>query len=70
MKIRVRPPTAADRGDFVAAVGRSRELHQPWIEPPDTTDGYNAWLARLAARTPYQRHAASSRWPTGNWRGS
>jgi ribosomal-protein-alanine N-acetyltransferase len=56
-RVRIRPPVAADRDAFIAAVERSRELHRPWVEPPATREGYAAWLARLAARTPHQRHA-------------
>lgn len=56
MDIRIRPPTAADEGGFVAAVDRSRDLHRPWMQPPDTPEAYAAWLDRLAARTPHQRH--------------
>jgi ribosomal-protein-alanine N-acetyltransferase len=56
-EVRIRPPIAADRDDFIAAVERSRELHRPWVEPPATKDAYVAWLARLVARTPHQRHA-------------
>jgi len=58
VEVRLHPPTAADGNAFIAAVERSRSLHHPWIEPPATSDGYRAWLARLAARNPYQRHVA------------
>ena len=58
MEVRIHPPTAADRDAFIAAVERSRALHHPWAEPPATPEGYGAWLARLAARTPYHRHVA------------
>lgn len=57
MHVRIRPPIVADREAFLAAVERSRDLHQPWVAPPATRDAYMAWLARLAARTPHQRHA-------------
>ena len=57
MEVRIRPPVAADRADFLAAVERSRELHRPWVEPPATFDSYVNWLARIAARTPHQRLA-------------
>ena len=56
MEIRIQRPTAADRDAFIAAVERSRALHHPWVEPPATAKDYGAWLARLAARTPYHRH--------------
>jgi ribosomal-protein-alanine N-acetyltransferase len=56
VEIRLHPPTAADRDAFLAAVARSRALHHPWVEPPATRDGFGAWLARLAARTPHRRH--------------
>lgn len=55
-EVRIRTATVADGKAFVAAVRRSRDLHRPWIEPPDTIEGYRSWLAKLDARTPYQRH--------------
>jgi ribosomal-protein-alanine N-acetyltransferase len=38
-----------DAGEFVAAVIASRELHHPWIAPPDTPARFRVWLDRLGA---------------------
>jgi ribosomal-protein-alanine N-acetyltransferase len=57
VEVRIRPPVAADRAEFIAAVERSRDLHRPWVDPPATFDSYLNWLARHAARTPHQRHS-------------
>ncbi len=42
----VRQPTPADEEAFVAAVRGSRDLHEPWIEPPDTAVRYAQYLGR------------------------
>ena len=49
-RVLLRPPTAADRAEFVALMRRSRRLHRPWIHPPCDAATYRAALAR--ARRP------------------
>ena len=44
----VRQPTPADEEAFVAAVRGSRDLHEPWIEPPDTAVRYAQYLDRIS----------------------
>jgi ribosomal-protein-alanine N-acetyltransferase len=39
-------PRPGDRGEFLAAVERSRELHAPWIYAPSTTAEWNVYLRR------------------------
>lgn len=56
--VSIREPVAGDVTAFVAAVGRSRELHHPWLAPPATPQAFDAWLERLHARTPHRRHLA------------
>jgi ribosomal-protein-alanine N-acetyltransferase len=41
------PPSAADEAEFLAAVARSRALHEPWVTPPSTPDDFQAFLAKL-----------------------
>jgi len=44
----VEPPSAADAEEFIAAAVASRELHRPWIDPPDTAERFAAYLERAA----------------------
>ena len=63
MAIRIRPLTAADQREFLAAVRRSSGLHRPWIAAPDTPAKFRAYLARMA---PPANHAfAVCRRPDG-----
>ena len=39
---------AADEREFTAAARASRELHRPWLFPPDTPEQFAAYLARAA----------------------
>jgi ribosomal-protein-alanine N-acetyltransferase len=43
----LRPPTAADRDEFIASMRASRALHRPWIYMPETPERYTAYLARV-----------------------
>ncbi|MDB6123520.1 MAG: family N-acetyltransferase [Pedosphaera sp.] len=45
-RVLIRPPTAADCITFLAAVRRSRSLHQPWVSPPNTQEKYGHYLER------------------------
>lgn len=43
----LRSPTEADRDEFLGAMRRSRPLHHPWIQPPQTEAGFRLYLRRL-----------------------
>ena len=47
----VRPPREQDADAFLAAVARSRELHDPWVHPPSDTNGFAAFVARSRAES-------------------
>ncbi|MGW2825008.1 GNAT family N-acetyltransferase [Streptomyces sp. NPDC001443] len=36
-----------DGPEFVARARESKDLHHPWLFPPDTADGYTAYAGRL-----------------------
>lgn len=44
-RVRLCRPTSDDREAFVEATRRSRGLHRPWVHPPTTPSGFDAWLA-------------------------
>lgn len=44
----VRRPAPSDEQAFVTAVRRSRDLHSPWIEPPDSPVRYARYLERIS----------------------
>jgi len=44
----IRRPVPADEELFVAAVRLSRDLHAPWIEPPDTAIRFAHYLQRIS----------------------
>jgi [ribosomal protein S5]-alanine N-acetyltransferase len=44
--VALRPPQAADREAFIAAMVDSSELHRPWVTPPVTAPEFDAWLTR------------------------
>jgi ribosomal-protein-alanine N-acetyltransferase len=39
-------PSPADGSEFLAAVARSRALHEPWVTPPSTPNDFQAFLAK------------------------
>jgi ribosomal-protein-alanine N-acetyltransferase len=39
-------PSAADADEFIEEVRQSRAFHRPWIDAPDTTERYAAYLDR------------------------
>ena len=51
MRVRLEKPSAKWLNRFLAAVGRSRELHAPWVSPPSTPAAYRAYLGRLRKPT-------------------
>jgi ribosomal-protein-alanine N-acetyltransferase len=40
-------PSLKRRGEFLAAVARSRELHHPWAYPPRTAKTFDAYVKRF-----------------------
>jgi len=42
----IRHPTPEDRAAFVAAARRSRRLHGPWVQAPDTPEAFDGYLRR------------------------
>ena len=44
-------PSSARRGEFLAAVRRSRTLHTPWVSAPDTGALFDGYLDRLKEAT-------------------
>jgi [ribosomal protein S5]-alanine N-acetyltransferase len=42
----IRQPAAGDADAFVAAARRSRRLHGPWVQAPDTPEAFDAYLRR------------------------
>jgi ribosomal-protein-alanine N-acetyltransferase len=45
-RVLIRPPTEADQDEFIAAVRRSRRLHQAWVSPPATALAFRQYLDR------------------------
>jgi ribosomal-protein-alanine N-acetyltransferase len=43
----IRPLTHEDGAEFTARVRESRDLHRPWLFPPDTAEAYTAYARRL-----------------------
>jgi [ribosomal protein S5]-alanine N-acetyltransferase len=54
-RIELRPPTPADRDEFLASMRASRRLHRPWLTSPTTPEAY----ARLLVRTQDDRYDPS-----------
>jgi ribosomal-protein-alanine N-acetyltransferase len=50
-RVTIRPPAAADRSTFLAAVSRSRSLHHPWVSPPNNAKAFAAYLERVASES-------------------
>jgi ribosomal-protein-alanine N-acetyltransferase len=45
-RVRLEPPTPADRREFIDLVDVSFELHRPWTFPPNDAGGYRRLLER------------------------
>ncbi|GAA1010377.1 GNAT family protein [Streptomyces thermogriseus] len=43
----IRPFTPEDGAEFTARVRESKDLHRPWLFPPDTAEAYTAYVRRL-----------------------
>lgn len=50
MPLAITRPTDEDRSAFLAAVGRSGDLHAPWVSPPADAAAYDRWLASIGDR--------------------
>ncbi|MEG3626692.1 GNAT family N-acetyltransferase [Streptomyces poriticola] len=46
-RVGIRRFTYADGAEFTARARESRELHRPWLFPPDSTEAYTAYARRL-----------------------
>ncbi|MFJ8508335.1 GNAT family N-acetyltransferase [Streptomyces avermitilis] len=46
-RVGVRPFTHDDEAEFLARVRESKDLHRPWLFPPDSPDAYHAYAGRL-----------------------
>lgn len=46
-RVGLRPFTLADGAEFTARARESKDLHQPWLFPPDTVSAYTAYAKRL-----------------------
>jgi [ribosomal protein S5]-alanine N-acetyltransferase len=44
--ITIRPAALADEDAFLAAVRRSRNLHEPWVQPPRTPEAFRTHISR------------------------
>jgi ribosomal-protein-alanine N-acetyltransferase len=42
----LQPPTLADEPEFVSAMQASRALHRPWMQMPDSSEKYAAYVQR------------------------
>jgi ribosomal-protein-alanine N-acetyltransferase len=50
-RVVIRPPVAADRAAFIAAMRASRQLHRGWSRPPRTPAAYADFLRRYRRPT-------------------
>ncbi|MHC5908019.1 GNAT family N-acetyltransferase [Streptomyces sp. S6] len=46
-RVGIRHFTYGDGAEFTARARESKELHQPWLYPPDSADAYTAYASRL-----------------------
>jgi [ribosomal protein S5]-alanine N-acetyltransferase len=46
-RVELRPPSLADRHEFIAAMRSSRRLHQPWLSPPTTPEAFAGLVRRV-----------------------
>lgn len=43
-RVALRRPTIADKNEFIALMQQSKDLHYPWIFPPDTKEAFKQYL--------------------------
>ena len=48
-RVVIRVPVAADIDRFLDMAAQSRELHHPWVSPPDTQNAFREYLERYQA---------------------
>lgn len=48
-RVLIRPPTEQDRAAFLAAVRRSRKLHQGWVSPPNNARAFTNYVERISS---------------------
>jgi [ribosomal protein S5]-alanine N-acetyltransferase len=48
-RVSIRPPAGADCAAFLSAVRRSRSLHYPWVEAPNTPKAFAAYVERASS---------------------
>ncbi|MEU3659958.1 GNAT family protein [Streptomyces sp. NPDC032940] len=46
-RVGIRPFTYEDGAEFTARVRESKDLHHPWLFPPDSAQAYTAYASRL-----------------------
>lgn len=46
-RVGIRPLTLEDGPEFTARARESKDLHRPWLFPPDTDEGYASYAGRL-----------------------
>jgi ribosomal-protein-alanine N-acetyltransferase len=46
-RVGIRPFTHEDGAEFTARARESKDLHHPWLFPPDTAEAYTAYARRL-----------------------
>jgi ribosomal-protein-alanine N-acetyltransferase len=44
--VSIRPGSLEDEEVFLAAVARSRKLHHPWVQAPNTAEGFRDYLMK------------------------
>ena len=45
-RVVLRPPTADDQDEFIAAMRASRSVHRPWLYMPETPKAYKTYLGK------------------------
>jgi ribosomal-protein-alanine N-acetyltransferase len=45
-RVSIRPGGVEDEAEFLEAVQRSRKLHHPWVQPPQTREAFRDYLMK------------------------